>query len=241
MLADPRSQALVEQLRRPVAAAAEPAQRGPRLARVPRLRRQAAPGVPPRDGAALRQRHPRGPQRPRPADRRLHLRQRAPGAGTTASRTSTAATSAACRSRLDARRGLLGHGSILTVTSHADRTSPVVRGKWILDNLLGTPPPPPPPNVPALPERTGAGAADDHARADGAAPRQPGSAPAVTRRWIRSASRSRTSTPSARGGRATAGAPIDASGVFVDGTAIDGAGGAAPGAAGAARRSSSAT
>lgn len=47
----------------------------------------------------------------------------------------------------DARRGLLGQGSILTVTSHADRTAPVLRGKWILDNLLGMPPPPPPPNV----------------------------------------------------------------------------------------------
>ena len=48
------------------------------------------------------------------------------------------------------RRGLLGHGSILTLTSHAIRTSPVLRGKWILDNLLGTPPPDPPANVPAL-------------------------------------------------------------------------------------------
>ena len=48
------------------------------------------------------------------------------------------------------RRGLLGHGSILTVTSYATRTSPVLRGKWILENLLGMPPPPPPPNVPAL-------------------------------------------------------------------------------------------
>ncbi|MCY4511780.1 MAG: DUF1592 domain-containing protein, partial [Acidobacteria bacterium] len=42
------------------------------------------------------------------------------------------------------RGGLLGHGSILTVTSHANRTSPVVRGKWVLENILGTPPPPPP-------------------------------------------------------------------------------------------------
>jgi hypothetical protein len=48
------------------------------------------------------------------------------------------------------RRGLLGQGSILTLTSYPARTSPVVRGKWILDNILGTPPPPPPPNVPAL-------------------------------------------------------------------------------------------
>ena len=46
------------------------------------------------------------------------------------------------------RRGLLGQGSILTLTSHADRTSPVLRGKWVLEVLLGTPPPPPPPNVP---------------------------------------------------------------------------------------------
>lgn len=48
------------------------------------------------------------------------------------------------------RGGLLRHGSILTVTSYATRTSPVIRGNWILENLLGTPPPPPPPNVPAL-------------------------------------------------------------------------------------------
>ena len=48
------------------------------------------------------------------------------------------------------RRGLLGHGSILMVTSHTDRTSPPVRGKWILDNLLGAPPPAPPANVPPL-------------------------------------------------------------------------------------------
>jgi hypothetical protein len=52
----------------------------------------------------------------------------------------------------DARRGLLGKGSVLMVTSHTDRTSPVVRGKWILENLLGAPPPPPPPNVPPLKE-----------------------------------------------------------------------------------------
>jgi hypothetical protein len=54
----------------------------------------------------------------------------------------------------DARKGLLGKGSILMVTSHADRTSPVVRGKWILENLVGSPPPPPPPEVPPFPENT---------------------------------------------------------------------------------------
>jgi hypothetical protein len=48
------------------------------------------------------------------------------------------------------RGGLLGQGSILLGTSYPNRTSPVSRGKWVLDNLLGTPPPPPPPNVPPL-------------------------------------------------------------------------------------------
>jgi hypothetical protein len=52
------------------------------------------------------------------------------------------------------RGGLLRHGSILTVTSYATRTSPVLRGHWVLKNLLGTPPPPPPPNVPALEDNT---------------------------------------------------------------------------------------
>jgi hypothetical protein len=51
------------------------------------------------------------------------------------------------------RRGILGQGAVLTVTSHAIRTSPVLRGKWILNNILGTPPPDPPPNVPTLPEQ----------------------------------------------------------------------------------------
>ena len=52
-----------------------------------------------------------------------------------------------------ARRGLLGQGSFLAVTSHAERTSPVLRGKYILENILGLPVPPPPPNVPPLKER----------------------------------------------------------------------------------------
>ena len=52
----------------------------------------------------------------------------------------------------DNRGGLLSQGSILTVTSYATRTSPVIRGKWVLTNILGTPPPPPPANVPPLKE-----------------------------------------------------------------------------------------
>ena len=54
----------------------------------------------------------------------------------------------------DRRRGVLGHGSVLTLTSHGNRTSPVLRGKWVMEVLLGSPPPAPPPNVPDL-EKTG--------------------------------------------------------------------------------------
>jgi hypothetical protein len=52
----------------------------------------------------------------------------------------------------ETRWGLLGKGSTLMVSSHTDRTSPVVRGKWVLENLLGTPPPGPPPDVPPFNE-----------------------------------------------------------------------------------------
>ena len=48
------------------------------------------------------------------------------------------------------RQGVLGEGSILTVTSYATRTAPTIRGRWLLENILGVPPPPPPPNVPSL-------------------------------------------------------------------------------------------
>ena len=51
------------------------------------------------------------------------------------------------------RGGIFGHGSVLTVTSYPNRTSPVLRGKWMLTNILGTPPPPPPADVPDLPDR----------------------------------------------------------------------------------------
>jgi hypothetical protein len=58
----------------------------------------------------------------------------------------------------ETRRGVLGHGSVLTLTSHGGRTSPVLRGKWVMEVLLGSPPPPPPVNVPDLEE---AGTAKD--------------------------------------------------------------------------------
>ncbi len=58
------------------------------------------------------------------------------------------------------RGGILTHASILTVTSYPTRTSPVLRGKWILENVLGAPPPPPPPDVPNLAESANVSASD---------------------------------------------------------------------------------
>lgn len=119
------------------------------------------------------------------------------------------------------RRGLLGQSSILTVTSEANRTSPVKRGKWILENILGTPPPAPPPNVPPLKEN-----------ADNATPRSVRALMEEHRKNPVCASCHKILDPlgfslenfDAVGGWRTqdAGAVIDASGQLADGTAVDG-------------------
>ena len=125
----------------------------------------------------------------------------------------------------DTRRGLLGHGSILTATAYPTRTSSVLRGKWVLENLLGTPPPLPPPDVPALEETTGAGktlsmreAMEQH-RANPVCASchrlmdPPGFAP----EQFDAVGRFRT--------RSESNMPIDASGVLPDGTVFEGAAG----------------
>jgi mono/diheme cytochrome c family protein len=120
----------------------------------------------------------------------------------------------------DARRGLLGKGSLLVVTSHADRTAPTLRGKWILENVLGAPPPPPPGAVPPL---------------EGASESQP--------RTLRERMEMHRVSPSCSGCHKVmdpigfamenfdavgtwrtreAGIPIDASGQLADGTKVDG-------------------
>ena len=92
-------------------------------------------------------------------ERGLHLRGRTTGAPLRHARTFAAAASAASRLTRGDERGLLGHGSLLTVTSAGNRTSPVKRGKWILENLLGAPVPQPPPGVETnLAESTAPGA-----------------------------------------------------------------------------------
>jgi mono/diheme cytochrome c family protein len=121
----------------------------------------------------------------------------------------------------DARKGLLGQGSILAVTSHAERTSPVVRGKWVLENILGTPPAPPPPDVPALKDP-----------AEGQKPRTMREQMAEHRANPVCASCHKVMDPigfalenfDAVGAWRTRepGGPIDASGQLADGTKIDG-------------------
>jgi len=125
----------------------------------------------------------------------------------------------------EARRGLLGKAAILTVTSNADRTSPVKRGKWVLDNIFNAPPPPPPPVVPPFPEESTRGGRvlpvrerlEEHRKNPVCANCHKLFDPIglalenfdATGQWR-----------SIEGG--TGGAPIDASGELSDGTKIDG-------------------
>ena len=127
------------------------------------------------------------------------------------------------------RGGLLGQGSILTVTSYPNRTSVVQRGKWILENLLGTPPPPPPPNVPALKPHGKDGRQltlrqqmEQHRANPVCASCHTQHGPAGLRAW-------RITTASASGAPRRCRQPIDASGKLPDGTKFEGPGGAAGG------------
>ena len=125
----------------------------------------------------------------------------------------------------DTRRGLLGHGSILTATAYPTRTSPVLRGKWVLENLLGTPPPLPPPDVPSLEETTAAGktlsmreAMEQHrANPVCASCHRLMDPPGFALEQFDAVGRYRT--------RSEANTLIDASGVLPDGTVFEGAAG----------------
>jgi hypothetical protein len=109
-------------------------------------------------------------------------------------------------------------GRVLMVTSYPDRTAPVLRGVWVLENLLGMPPPPPPPNVPDLETTAPRMGACSRCASRWKCIVRTRRARCVTCAWIRWASRSRTSTRSAAGARTSGGRPVDASAVFADGT-----------------------
>ena len=173
--------------------------------------------------------------------RQLHVRQRAAGAALRHSERLRQPLPAGDAAPTTARGGLLGQGSILTVTSYPNRTSPVLRGKWMLENMLGAPPPPPPPNVPALKDNGADGRPasmrermEQHRtnpvvrelpRADGSA----GLRARELRRDRRVAHAPTTATP------------IDASGALPDGTTVRRAGRAARASCSASASSSSRT
>ncbi len=121
----------------------------------------------------------------------------------------------------DERRGLLGKGGLLLATSHADRTAPVVRGKWILENILGTPAPPPPAAVPPLEESKG-GARPTTLRARMEAHRASPACASCHRIMdpLGFALENFDAVGSWR--EREGGVPIDASGQLVDGTAVNG-------------------
>ena len=124
-----------------------------------------------------------------------------------------------------ARRGLLGQGSILAATAYPTRTSPVLRGKWVLENLLGTPPPLPPPDVPSLEETTGDGRALSMREAMEQHRANPVCSschrlmdpPGFALEQFDAVGKYRTHNE--------ASAPIDASGILPDGTVFEGAAG----------------
>ena len=123
------------------------------------------------------------------------------------------------------RRGLLGKGGLLTVTSYAHRTSPVLRGKWLLENVLGTPPPPPPPDVPALEENDEAGAAPRSVR-DRLEQHRANPVCASCHRVMDPLGFALENFDGVGRWRDVGedGAPIDASGTLTDGTPVDGPG-----------------
>ena len=121
------------------------------------------------------------------------------------------------------RGGLLRQGSILLATSYATRTSPVIRGKWVLDNVLGVPPPPPPPNVPEL-EDTGTGETAQSMRERMSAHRANPACAACHKLMDPVGFAFENYDAVGRWREAEGGTPIDASGTLFDGSTVDGVG-----------------
>ena len=122
----------------------------------------------------------------------------------------------------DTRDGLIGKGGILTLTSYANRTSPVLRGKWLLETILDTPPAPPPPNVPALSETIPEG--QPLSVRERLEQHRKNSACAACHKNLDPLGFALENFDAVGGWRTKneAGGPIDASGTLVDGTKVDG-------------------
>ncbi len=134
--------------------------------------RRSAHGLRHRDGVVRKQHLRRRSQRRRSSDGEAHVSERAGGVCCTASETSRATASGASSSRTPTRWGLLGKGAVLMAAAYPNRTSPVLRGAFILENIAGAPPAAPPPDVEAFPEaEIGTANAQDGSRDHGGAPR----------------------------------------------------------------------
>jgi hypothetical protein len=124
---------------------------------------------------------------------------------------------------LDMRRGLLGQGSMLTVTANADRTSPVRRGKWVLINILGVIPPDPPPGVPAFKENTNQKGPAPSTMRDRMESHRVSSSCATCHKMMDPLGFALEAFDAAGAYRTTeAGRKLDLSGTLVDGTKFDG-------------------
>ena len=174
MLADPRSKALVDNFAAQWLFLRNLQSFVPDSDEFPELGRQPAPGDAAGNEPVLREHHARGPERPGSADGRLHVPQRA--AGTALRHPEGVRQPVPPRDALPTKTAAAcsGQGSVLAVTSYPNRTSPVLRGKYILENILGTPPPSPPANVPPLKETGEDGQALSLKALHGAAPVEPG-------------------------------------------------------------------
>ena len=177
MLADRRADSL-STISRPSGCGCRASRRPiPTAAIFPNFTRNLAQSMTPRDQAAVRQHRARGPQHPRPAHRRLHLRQRGAGQALRHPERRRAAVPPGDRSPIRTASACSAAAAILTLTSLANRTSPVRAASTCIEVLLGAPPPPPPANVPPLAENvnneTGAAGARAHRGAPQAAPPAP--------------------------------------------------------------------
>ena len=123
------------------------------------------------------------------------------------------------------RAGVLGHASLLTATSYANRTSPVTRGKWILENIIGAPPPPPPPDIPELEEETTDGRVLSMRERMEQHRKNPSCAVCHAQMDPLGLSLENFDAVGRWRERSESDAPIDASGVLPDGTRFDGPGG----------------
>ncbi len=152
MLNDPKAQALVENFAGQWLQLRNLKTVNPDRGQLPGFDEPLREAMHPRDRALLRGRHARGPEHPRLPRLRLYTyAQRAAGTPLRHRRRHGRGVPPG-QAQGPKRGGLLTQASVLTVTSNPTRTSPVKRGKWVLEQILGTPPPPPPPNVPLLEE-----------------------------------------------------------------------------------------